>query len=288
MAIKSSIAYIDSSCNPVMGCSGCRLYSPDPSKNICYAADLIRRYAGCKGWPSKFTEPEYFPGRLEKAIGWKDLTETERLDKSWLNGLPRIIFVNDMSDGFAPGGVEPHVWLPPDIVGRMANSPHIWLFLTKWPQYMRMYFSSFKALPSNFWFGVSTLDEDDTWKLRELFRLSPFTRNFFASYEPALGKFPDLNSTSCHHCKGEGKVSYSSHVELCLKCRGAGHSLKWIIAGAGSGRNAPDAKDEWFTELLMDTRDYSIPFFFKQRRTKAEGRLLLGVEYSEMPFVRGE
>lgn len=116
MAIKTGVPFADSSCNPIMGCTGCELY-PDH----CYAAKLCTRYAGQKGWPKSFNEPEHFPGRIEKALKWSDLTGKPRADKPWLNNYPRIIFVNDMSDGFCPD-VNPNEWLLPHLPA-IAESP---------------------------------------------------------------------------------------------------------------------------------------------------------------------
>ena len=162
MGKDTKIEYADSTVNPVMGCTGCELYHPDPSKNHCYAATLINRYAGLKGWPKSFNEPEYFPRRIEKAIQWPDLTNTQRKTKSWLNDYPRIIFVNDLSDGFCPD-VDPMIWLYP-AMKKMAESPHIWLLLTKWPKRMRRFFEQYAA-PDNFWLGVSVPNQKTVWRI---------------------------------------------------------------------------------------------------------------------------
>ena len=115
MGIKTKIEYVDSSTNPIMGCTGC-----DLRESHCYAATLCGRYAGQKGWPQSFDHPEHFPGRLEKAIKWKDLTGTKRPDKPWLDGYPRVIFVNDLSDGFCPD-VDPGQWLVACVGKKLAG-----------------------------------------------------------------------------------------------------------------------------------------------------------------------
>ena len=88
MGKHTGIEWADCSTNPIMGCSGCELYNPNPTLNHCYAATLCNRYAGRPGWPASFTTPEHFPGRIEKALKWPDLTGTDRPDKPWLNGYP--------------------------------------------------------------------------------------------------------------------------------------------------------------------------------------------------------
>jgi len=113
MGIKTNIEYCDSTINPIVGCEGCELWAagrPDEEQH-CYAATLCKRWAGKKGWPAAFDQPEYFPGRMEQALGWPDLTGKERADKPWLNGYPRLIFLNDLSDTFN-SDPEPIEWLP--------------------------------------------------------------------------------------------------------------------------------------------------------------------------------
>ena len=40
-------------------------------------------------------------GRMAEAAGWSDLSGTRRKDKPWLEGMPRLIFVSDMSDALS-------------------------------------------------------------------------------------------------------------------------------------------------------------------------------------------
>ncbi len=288
MGIHSGVIFCDSSANAVTGCTGCRLYSDDPAKNICYAAVLCRRYAGRKGWPKKFTEPEHFPNRLRRALKWGDLRGKDRPERPWLSGLPRIIFVNDMSDGFCPTGISPEEWLTP-YIDEMAASPHIWLLLTKWPKRMREYFlRRQQPAPRNFWLGTSVLDESDGHKLKTLLsrEMGTLTKNLWVSYEPAMGGFPDLDKFSCPDCAGDGTQFVGEWPVRCTSCDGTGHRLKWVVAGAASGHNGPDAQSEWFADVYCKAHRYRIPYFFKQWRKKDEGRFLYGTEYSETPWRR--
>ena len=179
MGIKTKIEWTDSTINPVMGCTGCAL-----RKDHCYAAVLCTRYAGRKGWPKSFDQPEFFPGRLEKAIRWSDLTGTERPGKPWLNGRPRIIFINDLSDGFCPD-VDAWGWLLP-YIDAMEASPHVWLLLTKWPDRMREFFVSIGGAPDNFQLGISVENQAAADAHRKAFHAIPAAVKF-VSYEPALG-----------------------------------------------------------------------------------------------------
>jgi hypothetical protein len=67
-----------------------------------------------KGWPEASEKPALFPGRLDEAARWRDLTGTQRAEKPWLDGLPRLIFVVDMGDGFT-ASVDPDAWLTPKL-----------------------------------------------------------------------------------------------------------------------------------------------------------------------------
>lgn len=248
MGRQTKIEYCDSTVNPVIGCTGCRLYHPDPAKNHCYAASLCKRWGSKPGWPDDFTEPIYVPERLNKALAWPDLTGQERPDKPWLNGYPRLIFVNDLGDGFCPD-VDPEAWLKP-YIERMAESPHIWLMLTKWPNGMFEFFDRLRVWPRNFWFGISALSGEDIQKVVRLADWKAILSErgadikIWISYEPALGPLglSDLDRTDRF---------FLSLVDL------------WV-AGGESGFNARPAHPDWFRELRDTTRSWGSRFFLKQ------------------------
>jgi protein gp37 len=225
-----------------MGCTGCELYDPNPAKNHCYAATLCNRYAGCKGWPKRFDEPEYFPGRLEKAIGWSDLTGTVRPDKPWLDGMPRIVFVNDMSDGFCHG-TDPDVWLLPHL-DAMGQSPHIWLLLTKWARYMHG-FAEDHPLPPNVWPGVSILRQKDDHRITTLCKIRAAVR--WISLEPLL----EIVNVFGFGSPMWGKLPPSAF-------------LHWIVAGGESGPNARPTHPDWARKPRDDCQIADTPFFWKQ------------------------
>jgi protein gp37 len=242
MGLQTKIEYCDSTVNPIMGCTGCHLYHNDPGKNHCYAATLCRRRAGQKGWPADFRSPEYFPHRIDQALKWPDLTGAKRPDKPWLNGMPRIIFVNDLGDGFCPTGNysqdahSPRNWLGPHLED-MRRSPHVWLLLTKWPANMAYYFGMVRHIPWNFWLGTTICRPGDAhW----IGWLRAMRANLWISAEPLLGRIDD-------------------RVEL-EKLRG----IRWVAAGGESGANARPTELRWARELrdLCVKRD--IPFFWKQ------------------------
>jgi len=237
--IKTKIEWADSSVNPIMGCTGCVL-----RENYCYAAALCARYAGCKGWPKSFDRPEFFPGRLERAVKWSDLTGKTRPDEPWLNGLPRHIFVNDLSDGFCPD-IDPWEWLAPSLPS-MHLSPHVWLLLTKWPDRMDKFFKEWNGpIPSNFYLGTSienqaAADERIPW----LLQTSAVVR--FVNVEPMLGPV-DLSQYLLSSCL----LTTVKH-------------LQWVICGGESGPGARPMHPDWARSLRDQCQAAGTPYFLKQ------------------------
>jgi len=80
------------------------------------------------GWPLAFDAPTIFPGRIAEAARWKDLTGTAREAKPCLDGMRRVIFVNNMGDTYTAS--LPVDWLASNLP-LMAATPHRWLILTK-------------------------------------------------------------------------------------------------------------------------------------------------------------
>src|SRR5437879_5714938 len=180
MSKGTKIAWADDTVNAEMGCDGCELWDPKNNVRVCYAGRLTEQMISkgpVKGWPPAFVEPTIFPGRIAKAAGWRDLTGTARTGKPWLNGMPRVIFLNDMGDSFTAS--LPDDWLAPELPV-MAASPHLWLLLTKRPDRQRA-FSLRHELPSNVWAGTSISSPQDQ-RLRDLMRTRATVR--CVSYEP--------------------------------------------------------------------------------------------------------
>lgn len=171
-----------------MVCIGCELWSG--AIRTCYAGVMTNRYAGGKGWPARFEEPAIFPERLAEALNWPDLTNQERPDKPWLNGLPRIVFLNDMGDTFTEGlAID---WLMPYIED-MQSSPHCWLILTKRPSRMKIFFDNILGyVPRNIWLGTS-ITADHTLPRIKTMSLMDTAQIRFLSIEPILDelKFGD-------------------------------------------------------------------------------------------------
>src|SRR5215470_1434064 len=209
MAKGTKIEWADDTVNAEMGCDGCELWDPKNKVRICYAGLLTERMlstGSLKGWPPAFDQPTIFPGRIATAARWTDLTGTGRAHKPWLDGLPRMIFLNDMGDTFTAS--LPLDWLTPELP-IIAASPHIWLLLTKRADRLRV-FSLRHTLPDNVWAGVSITSPQDQ-RLRHLMRTRARVR--WISYEPMLAPVdwrPWLG--------GDGRAG-----------------LDWLIVGGASG-----------------------------------------------------
>jgi protein gp37 len=282
MAKTTQIEWCDSSVNPEIGCDGCELWrvnpkEPNRSVLLCYAGKLTEQYAGLPGWPVNFTTPKIFPGRVEEAAKWGDLTNKDRPEKPWLTGMPRVIFVGDMGDLFTES--LPLDWLAP-LIPVMANSPHLWLMLTKRATRMRDFWKAYGDVPHNIWLGTSVTSSNNMMRLKYLSEIDAHVK--FASFEPVLGPMAKLWTVL-------GDV-------------GDPQWLDWAIVGGLSGAQGY-SHPGWIADVLTQLDDRQIMTFFKQwgsiksnpdRKdpTAREnggnvkgGRLLFGKEKSEMPAV---
>jgi len=252
MAKGTKIEWADDTVNAEMGCDGCELWDPKNEVRICYAGLQTQRMISkgpLKGWPPTFDEPRIFPGRIAAAARWRDLTGTARENKPWLNGLPRIIFVNDMGDTFTAS--LPDDWLAPEL-RIMAASPHQWILLTKRADRQRE-FSLRHTLPPNVWAGVSITSPQDQ-RLRYLMQTRARVR--WVSYEPILAPVdwrPWLG--------GDGRVG-----------------LDWIIVGGASGPNYQSRMMNltWLADTVTQCREANVPLFVKQdsgRNPGEQGRI---------------
>ncbi len=167
---------------------------------------------------------------------------------------PRIIFVNSMSDLF-------HKDVPIEFIQRvfatMNNCPqHIFQILTK--RSRRLAKLAHKLTwTQNIWMGVSVENKDVVNRIYDLTQVPSAVH--FLSLEPLLGPI--------------------DHLPL--------HGIDWVIVGGESGPGARPIKKEWVEDILRQTRNHNIPFFFKQWggvRKKRNGRLLNGKLYDNYPL----
>lgn len=257
MGKGTQIEWADDTVNAEMGCDGCELWDPKRSIRICYAGRQTERMllrGPRDGWPPAFEHPTIFPGRIAEAARWKDLTGITRPEKPWLNGLPRVIFLNDMGDTFTAS--LPLDWLAAELP-TMAASPHLWLILTKRADRLRQ-FSLRHELPPNVWAGVSVTSAQDQ-RLRYLMETRAAVR--FISYEPVLGP-----------------VDLSPYVG----------ELNWVILGGESGPEYQPMELSWLRSVVEQWRAAGVRVFVKQdsgRRPGQQGRIPDDLWIKEFPVV---
>ncbi len=239
----SRIEWTEKTWNPVTGCT-----KLSPGCKNCYAKKMHKRLnaMGTHGYENPFATVTLQPMRL---------SHPEQRQK------PTMYFVNSMSDLFHEDVPFSYV----DEIMRVirATPQHTYQILTKRAGRMAVYFRT-KPVPGNAWIGVSVENRDyGLPRLIELQGINAPTR--FLSCEPLLGDLGEISLLGIH----------------------------WVIAGGESGTKARMMQPDWARSLRDQCQQQLVPFFFKQwgtwgadgkkRGKKANGRLLDGREWNEMP-----
>jgi protein gp37 len=137
----------------------------------------------------------------------------------------------------------------------MRDTPwHIYQILTKRDKNLAQLASKLEW-PENVWIGVSVESQEFTHRIDALRRIPAAVR--FLSCEPLLGS-----------------------LQLNLE------GIDWVIVGGESGYQHRPIKAEWVREILHQTREADVAFFFKQwggHHSKAGGRMLDDIVWDEMP-----
>jgi protein gp37 len=192
---------------------------------------------------------------MAEAARWSDLTGKARKDKPWLDGLPRLIFVSDMSDALS--AVVPFDFLEEEIVGTVTSpngQRHQWLWLTKRPDRMAQFSLMLQAKsvgwPKNLWAGTSITTQGTTSRIKHLLRVGDENTIRFLSVEPQRGEI-DLKE------------------RLLL--------LDWVIQGGESGSGARPFQLDWALDLMRQCNEAGVAYFLKQLGSTvfSEGRRLL-------------
>jgi len=238
MAQNSSIEWTDTTWNPVTGCQ-----KISPGCKNCYAERMARRLKA-------MGQPRYTNGfrvtlqddLVERPLQWK---------------LPRVIFVNSMSDLF-------HKDVPDDFILRCFDvmnqaSWHQFQILTKRPERV-LEMSDKIEWTDNIWMGTSVESQDYVHRVATLGQVKAKIR--FLSIEPLLGPINRMPLSN----------------------------IEWVIVGGESGPNARPISEEWVRTIRDRCLKYSVPFFFKQwggvQKSKT-GRELDGRTWDEMPVEYG-
>jgi len=241
MSMKTKIEWCDSTVNPTMGCDGCELWSSE--RKTCYAGVLHLRYGkNNKGFASTFEGVTHFPGRMEKAARWSDLTGISRPDKPWLNGMPRLIFVSDMSDALSKN--VPFEFLHEEIITNVSSEHgrrHRWLWLTKRPEKMAKFSAWLEergvAWPDNLWAGTSITSRATTSRIKSLLKVGDDNTIRFLSVEPQVESI-DLSKWLA--------------------------KLDWIIQGGESGAKPRAFDIGWAIDLIGQCNACDVSYFLKQ------------------------
>jgi protein gp37 len=236
MANKSNIEWTEMTWNPVTGCTkvsqGCK---------HCYAERMAKRLTamGAERYRNGFSVTLQ-PDLVDIPRGWR---------------LPRVVFVNSMSDLF-------HDDIPLAYIQRvfatMRDCPrHTFQVLTKRSERLAE-LARHLPWPENVWMGVSVEDARVLHRVADLQSVRAKVR--FLSLEPLIGPLESLRLDDIH----------------------------WVIVGGESGPQARPMRKEWVKDILHQCRAAKVPFFFKQWggiRKDLTGRELYGRTYSEMPVV---
>lgn len=195
---------------------------------------------------------ERFPQNFPQ--GFKLTLHPDRLEQPKKWRIPSRIFVNSMSDLFHKD--VPFAYLQ-EVFAVMRETPwHVYQILTKRDQNLAELASELEWA-ENIWVGVSVENQQYTHRIDALRQVPSKVR--FLSCEPLLG---------------------SLHLNL--------EGIDWVIVGGESGYKHRPMHPEWVKDILRQTREAEVAFFFKQwggHHSKAGGRLLDDCIWDEMPAV---
>lgn len=204
----------------------------------CYAGMQGTFRAGHKGYAVQFEEPKIYPGRMSKAVNWGAPTPEDIVDKPWLRGLPRLIFVSDMGDALSRS--TSFEYLRQEITANV-NSPagrkHLWLWLSKRPLRMAE-------------FGLWLSERRISWP-DNLVAMTTVTGPTFVQRVDELRRVPS-------RLKGLSLEPLFGPVRLNLK------GINWVIVGGGSDVLADPFHLEWALDLRRQAATSGVSFFVKQ------------------------
>ena len=232
MAVNTGIQYCDSTLNLQMGCDGCELWGDKFSPNTCYAGHIVTAMAEHENpnFPKLFGVPQIYPERAKYIQEWSDLSHRDRKGKVWLNGYPRIIFLNDMGDTFTKE-LDLH-WMD-EFIPQMEASPHIFLMLTKRVIRMTKFWKEYGKVPDNIWLGTSVTNKSNLGRARDLMEIEASTH--FISAEPLLELVPFRDVLP-----------------------------EWLIVGFESGTRSRQGSPRWMRMVRDERAEQGLPFFVKQ------------------------
>lgn len=184
--------------------------------------------------------------------GFELTLHPERLEQPLRWRTPSRIFVNSMSDLFHDD--VPFSYLQ-EIFRIMQETPwHIYQILTKRDKRL-VELAPKLEWAENIWVGVSVENQAYTHRIDALRQVPSSVR--FLSCEPLLGS-----------------------LQLNLE------GIDWVIVGGESGFNHRPIDPQWVRDILQQTQEQEVAFFFKQwggNHPKARGNLLDEHVWEQMP-----
>lgn len=215
----------------------------------CYAESMANRLKamGTPGYENGF-KLTILPNRLDEPVRRKK---------------PTVYFVNSMSDLFHQRVGDDYIDQVFDVIQRCPQ--HTFQILTKRADRLASYFKH-RIVPANAWIGVSVEDKEYGVPRIDCLR-QVNARIRFLSVEPLLEHIGRLDLSGIH----------------------------WVIVGGESGPRARPMKVEWVESIRRQCEAQGVQFFFKQwggwsadgkrRSKKADGRLLAGRTWDDMPAL---
>lgn len=215
----------------------------------CYAESMANRLKamGTPGYENGF-KLTILPNRLDEPVRRKK---------------PTVYFVNSMSDLFHKKVRDDYIDQVFDVIQRCPQ--HTFQVLTKRADRLASYFKH-RIVPANAWIGVSVEDKEYGVPRIDCLRQVK-ARIRFLSVEPLLENIGRLDLNGIH----------------------------WVIVGGESGPRARPMKVEWVEGIRRQCEAQGVQFFFKQwggwgadgkrRSKKANGRLLAGRTWDDMPAL---
>ncbi|WP_459554934.1 DUF5131 family protein [Lacunimicrobium album] len=241
MSVSTKIQWCDSTCNPTMGCDGCELWSKTVKK--CYAGTLHVRFGGTTtGYAKTFDDVTLYPGRMADAARWTDLRGKRRAQKPWLDGMPRLIFVSDMSDALSKAVTFEFLKKEViDVTTSALGARHQWLWLTKRPERMAKFSQWLQEngipWPRNLWAGTSVTSQKTLKRIQSLSEVGDERTIRFLSVEPQ-----------------HEQIDLREHLS----------SIRWVIQGGESGARASAFELNWARTLISTCQQEGVSYFLKQ------------------------
>lgn len=215
----------------------------------CYAETMANRLKamGTPGYENGF-KLTVLPHRLEEPLRRKK---------------PAIFFVNSMSDLFHRNVRDEYI---NQVFSVIESCPqHAFQILTKRAERLASHFKK-REVPANAWIGVTVENKEHGIPRIDYLRQVE-SRIRFLSVEPLLEDIGQLDLSGIH----------------------------WVIVGGESGPKARPMKVEWVENIRRQCQSQRVRFFFKQwggwgadgkkRSKKANGRLLAGRTWDDMPTL---